>query len=64
MVSDTLKEHIDRLRNVFSTFARFNICLDPKKARIAFPSLTLLGKEIDSLGITTKADKLLAIRSL
>ncbi|OQD70266.1 hypothetical protein PENDEC_c025G06138 [Penicillium decumbens] len=64
VVSDTFEEHLARLHTVFSTFADFNVCLDPKKAWIAFPTLTLLGKEIDSLGMTTKVDKLLAIRSL
>lgn len=29
-----------------------NIRLDPKKARLFFPSLTLLSKEIDLVGIT------------
>jgi hypothetical protein len=42
----------------------YNICLDPRKARLAFPSLTLLGREIDSLGMTTQAEKLKAISSL
>lgn len=63
-VSDTLEEHVERLHLLFDTLERYNICLDPKKARIGFPNLTVLGKEIDSLGMTTKEEKLEAILTL
>lgn len=64
VVSDTIQQHVERLDRVLATLARYNICLDPKKAKIGFPSLTLLGRTIDSLGLSTKDDKLAAIRSL
>ncbi|KAJ5752832.1 hypothetical protein N7520_008426 [Penicillium odoratum] len=60
----TFDEHLDQLRQVFDICQTANIRLDPKKARLCFPSLTLLGKEIDSVGITTDAHKLRAITSL
>jgi len=63
-VSDALEEHIQHLHLLFSKLQEYNITLDPKKARIGFPSLTLLGKNIDSLGITTTDEKVKAIRSL
>lgn len=49
---------------LFSKLQDYNITLDPKKARISFLSLTLLRKDIDSLGITTTEDKVKAIRLL
>ncbi|KAJ5407336.1 hypothetical protein N7465_008620, partial [Penicillium sp. CMV-2018d] len=64
VVADSLGQHIVHLRLVFATLQKYNICLDPAKARIGFPSLTLLGKEIDEFGMTTNDDKLKAIRSL
>ncbi|KAJ5859710.1 hypothetical protein N7534_004987 [Penicillium rubens] len=63
-VGDTLQDHINRLRLAFATLQEYNICLDPAKARIGFPSLPLLGKEIDEFGMTTKEEKLRTIRSL
>ncbi|OOQ90683.1 hypothetical protein PEBR_03224 [Penicillium brasilianum] len=63
-VSDTLEEYVDRLHRLFAKLQEFNITLDPKKARLGFPTLTLLGKDIDLLGMTTTVEKVKAIRSL
>jgi hypothetical protein len=64
IVADTLHEHIQRLHLVFAKLQEYGISLDPAKARIGFPSLTLLGKDVDSFGMTTKQEKLRAITSL
>ncbi|KAI3088816.1 hypothetical protein CBS147333_10369 [Penicillium roqueforti] len=63
-VGDTLDEHVAKLHLLFAKLEEFNITLDPKKARIGFPSLTLLGKDIDSAGMSTTAEKVKAITSL
>lgn len=38
--------------------------LSPKKSFLGYPSVTLLGQEVDSLGMTTSAEKIAAISSL
>lgn len=63
-VSDTVEDHVAKLHLLFAKLQEFNITLDPKKARIGFPSLTLLGKDIDSAGMSTTAEKVKAITSL
>ncbi|KAJ5232494.1 hypothetical protein N7468_005450 [Penicillium chermesinum] len=62
--SDTIQAHIEHLHLLLHRLQEFNIHLEPKKAFIGFPSITLLGQQVDSLGMTTKADKLQAITSL
>ncbi|KAJ5689576.1 hypothetical protein N7462_003968 [Penicillium macrosclerotiorum] len=62
--SPTLQAHIQHLHLLFTELKRYNIYLEPKKAYIGFPSITLLGQHVDSLGMSTRADKLHAITTL
>lgn len=64
MVGDTLNEYITKLYLLFVKLEEFNITLDPKKVYIRFLSLTLLGKDIDSVDILITAKKVKAITLL
>ena len=62
--SQTLEEHVQHLREIFATFRRMRISIKPTKAFLGFPSVRLLGQLIDSFGLATAEDKLLAISQL
>ena len=62
--SKTLREHVGHLRTIFALFKRHNISINPKKAFIGYPSVTLLGQRVDSLGLATSEEKLQAIQRL
>ena len=64
IASRTLEEHIHHLQTVFSVFSSVGISINPSKAFIGFPSIRLLGQHVDSLGLSTAAEKLEAIASL
>ncbi|CRL21462.1 unnamed protein product [Penicillium camemberti] len=57
-----VQRQIDKILRTFRKWCR--TYYDLKKAHIGFPSLTLLGKDIDSAGISTTAEKVKAITSL
>lgn len=62
--SKSLQQHLANLREVFQTLNRCNIGLKPTKTFIGYPSVQLLGQQVDALGMTTAADKLEAITAL
>ena len=62
--SKTFQEHQDHLRAVFSTLRDNNVSIKPTKAFLGYPSVRLLGKKVDSLGLATTEDKLAAIAKL
>ena len=62
--SRTLLEHLSHLRTLFSLYRKHRISLNPKKTFLGYPSITLLGQRVDSLGMSTSEEKLAAIRSL
>jgi hypothetical protein len=64
IASHTLEEHIHHLRTIFGLFSSVGISINPLKAFIGFPSIRLLGQHVDSLGLSTAAEKLEAIASL
>ncbi|KAJ5200034.1 hypothetical protein N7491_009166 [Penicillium cf. griseofulvum] len=43
---------------------KYSVSLEPKKAYVAFPEVSLLGQRVDALGITTPEDKIKAIAGL
>ncbi|KAJ5217183.1 hypothetical protein N7468_010191 [Penicillium chermesinum] len=61
---DNLQAHVEHLHLLLQKLQEFNIYLEPTKVFIGFPYITLLGQQVDSLGMTTKVDKLQAITSL
>ena len=62
--SHNLKDHIQHLREVFGILKENNISVKPTKAYIGYPSVRLLGRKVDSLGLATTEDKLAAIAKL
>ncbi len=64
VASKTLQEHIEHLHRVFSLFVEKGISVKPSKSYIGYPSVTLLGQRVDSLGLSTAEEKLAAISKL
>lgn len=62
--SKTLEEHVAHLREIFEILRHMRISINPKKAFLGFPSVRLLGQYIDSFGMASTEDKLLAISQL
>lgn len=62
--SKTLSQHLEHLRQMFTLFRQRRISLNPKKSFLGYPSVTLLGQRVDSLGLSTSEEKLAAITSL
>ena len=59
--SKTLQEHLAYLKEVFSQFLHFHICLNPKISVLEYPSVQLLGQQVYVFGLTSDDDKLAAI---
>lgn len=62
--SRTLAEHLEHLRKLFTLFRERRVSLNPQKSFLGYPSVTLLGQHVDSLGMSTSADKIRAIKAL
>src|SRR5438477_8984526 len=64
IASKMLEEHIQHLRTLFQLFSKMNISINPSKAFIGYLSIRILGQHVDSLGLSTDAEKLEAIAKL
>jgi hypothetical protein len=53
IASPTLEAHIQHLCRVFARFVQYNIALKPAKCFIGYPSATVLGQRVDSMGLST-----------
>ncbi|KAI9041047.1 uncharacterized protein KD926_007464 [Aspergillus affinis] len=62
--SKTLDEYIEHFSSLFERLESMNVKLEPKNAFLGFPSVTLLGQRVDSLGLSTPDEKMAAIREL
>ena len=62
--SHTLQDHVQHLSAVFDILRQRRIVLSPAKSFIGYPSVNLLGRHVDSLGMSTPEDKVRAITSL
>lgn len=62
--SRTLAEHVSHLRQLFQLLRERRASLAPSKSFLGFPSVTLLGQRVDSLGMSTSEDKVRAITAL
>ena len=62
--SQTLTEHIQHLKFIFSMLKKNNILVKPTKAFFAYPTIQLLGQKVTSLGLLTSEEKLKAISKL
>ena len=59
--SATLEQHLSHLDAVFRLFVEHNVALNPQKAYIGYPSITLLGQKMNGLGLISAAEKIAAI---
>ena len=59
--SATLNEHLTHLGVIFKLFVHHNIALNPQKAYLGYPSITLLGQKVNGLGLTSATEKVAAI---
>jgi hypothetical protein len=55
--SDTFDDHVYHLTLLLDVLEERGIMLEPRKAYIAFPEVSLLGQRVDALGMTTPQDK-------
>lgn len=62
--SATLEDHLCYLHAVFGRFQQLGITLKPAKAFIGFPSVTLLGQQVDGMELSTDKDRIAAIHDL
>lgn len=62
--SNLLDEHLAHLNKAFALFQRVNIAIKPSKTFLGFPSVALLGQQVDSLGLSTTKEKLAALNGL
>ncbi|PSS22888.1 hypothetical protein M430DRAFT_97354, partial [Amorphotheca resinae ATCC 22711] len=62
--SQTADEHVTHLRNVLSLFRDLRITLLLKKSFLAYPSVKLLGYQVDRFRIATTAERVVSIKNL
>jgi len=62
--SNTLKEHLKHLHNVFIMLKRMRICLSSEKSFLTYSFIQLLKQRVDALKLVTSEDKLVAIADL
>lgn len=62
--SNTYDDHVKHLNTIFGLFQERNIAMSPKKSFIGYPSVELLGFRVDSLGMSTTAERVQAFKQL
>jgi len=62
--SKSFPEYLNYLRALFRLLVNYNIVIVFKKTFLGYPDINLLGRRVNSLGITTVKDKLKAISTL
>ncbi|KAJ9293151.1 hypothetical protein DTO271G3_8095 [Paecilomyces variotii] len=60
VASRTFDEHYSHLHQVFAKMEEMNIGLSPSKSFMGFPSVQLLGRHVDALGMTSVDEKVKA----
>ena len=62
--SRTLDEYVEHLLRLFTRLTKFRISIAPKKTFVGFPSIQLLGRNVDAFGFSTLVEKVQAIAAL
>jgi Reverse transcriptase (RNA-dependent DNA polymerase)/RNase H-like domain found in reverse transcriptase/Integrase zinc binding domain len=62
--SNTFEEHRQHLDTIFGLFAQTGISIAPKKSFVGYPSVELLGFQVDALGLSTTTDRMAAFQKL
>jgi transposase InsO family protein len=64
VASKSFEHHLAHLEALFSKMEKANLALNPKKCRIAFRKIELLGHVVDQFGVYTLEAKTAAIRNM
>jgi hypothetical protein len=62
--SRIFEDHMRHLKDVFEVLREAGLYLSPKKCHVGYHSVTLLGKTVNSLGLSTLRERAQAIQSL
>jgi hypothetical protein len=62
--SRSAEEHLRHLETILKTFTAKNISINPKKSWIGYPSAQVLGFRVDSLGLSTTAERVASFAKL
>ncbi len=60
----SFSQHLNDLRELFRVFTAVNVSISPTKTFLGYPDVNLLGQRVNSLGLSTASEKLMAISSL
>ncbi|POS75391.1 hypothetical protein DHEL01_v206213 [Diaporthe helianthi] len=60
----TLEDHLRDVGQVFARLREANIAMGPKKSFFAAPTAVVLGRYVDSFGLSTTEERLQAVKSL
>lgn len=55
--SRTLEEHLRHLYTILSLFREIKMCLTPNRSYLGYPSVQLLGRHVDNLGLSRSKEK-------
>lgn len=64
VASAEFDEHLRHLALVLEVLEHHHVSLEPSKAYVAFPEMSLLGQVVDAFGMSTPEDKVKAIANL
>lgn len=64
IASDNMDDHLRDVERVFQLFAEKRISLSAKKSFLAYPSVQLLGFEVNALGLCNTEERVAALRSI
>jgi hypothetical protein len=62
--SRTFEDHLRHLKDVFDVLREAGLYLSPKKCHLGYHSVTLLGRTVNSLGLSTLRERAQAIQGL
>lgn len=62
--SDNEEDHIDHVNEILALFAKMNLVIAPHKSFVAYPTVNLLGFDVDAFGVAIAKDKVKALRDV
>lgn len=62
--SKTKKDHIEHLRQLFTTCQKIGLAINPKKCFLGYPSIKLLGCTVNGSGVSIPDERVEAIKKI
>lgn len=62
--SDTGREHVQHLKEIFRVLQRVNLAVNPAKSWVGYDSVELLGFRVDAFGLSNTEERVKAIRNI